>query len=241
MTMTPMLLTGAQLAPINRDALALFKLINEQAAAIKRHNLDRAAEIEREMIQKFSGWPCLECGCEAYLHTPESCAKTLEGGANCPCTGLRLEVTDANVGGVPASELFGEDLFAGADYVSIVTRAQLIANGDLVDVTKVAKKAGIKFPVAMTKAAWGNCVEWTDADKARKRSAYQDESGRLWDVLTQLAYAAAAADGQRITFKVLRVPRDGEGLKPKLVTLKAVMHAGDEGEAVITVMEPLES
>ena len=72
--MTPMQITSAQPAPINRDALALFKLIDEQQKALKAGNHGRATEIEREMVQNFSGWPCLECGCEGHLHTPQTCA-----------------------------------------------------------------------------------------------------------------------------------------------------------------------
>ena len=39
------------------------------------------------------------------------------------------------------------------------TRADAIADGVLNDVSEIAKEAGIRYPVAMTSAAWSECVE----------------------------------------------------------------------------------
>ncbi len=38
------------------------------------------------------------------------------------------------------------------------TRAQAIADGVLIDVSAFAAEAGFKYPVALTSAAWANCV-----------------------------------------------------------------------------------
>ncbi len=38
------------------------------------------------------------------------------------------------------------------------TRAQAIADGMLIDASKLAKEAGFKYPVALTSAAWADCV-----------------------------------------------------------------------------------
>ncbi len=72
-------------------------------------------------------------------------------------------------------------LFHPSDLISSYTRAQAIADGVLVDVTETAKEAGFRCPVALTRAAWADCVAWSEADT--RRQVPQDEAGRLWDVL----------------------------------------------------------
>ena len=128
------------------------------------------------------------------------------------------------------AEIFGE-------VISSYTRTQAIDDGMLIDVSHTAQEAGFSFPVALTRAAWSDCVEWSEADS--KRQTYQDESGRLWDVLW-MASRAARRGGQEIRFQLYRVSRGGRGMRPRLVTLKAICGAGDEGEPVITIMLPTE-
>ena len=128
------------------------------------------------------------------------------------------------------AEIFGE-------VISSYTRTQAIDDGMLIDVSRNAQEAGFSFPVALTRAAWSDCVEWSEADS--KRQTHQDESGRLWDVLW-MASRAARRGGQEIRFQLYRVPRGGRGMRPRLVTLKAICGPGDEGEPVITIMLPLE-
>jgi len=72
------------------------------------------------------------------------------------------------------AKIFGEP-------ISIYTRRQALDDGVLVDVSEMAREAGFRFPVALTRAAWEDCVSWSDADS--KRQTHQDEAGRLWDVL----------------------------------------------------------
>jgi len=84
----------------------------------------------------------------------------------------------------------------------------------------------------MTRAAWSDCVECDS-----KRQTHQDENGRLWDVLW-MASRAARRGGQEICFQLYRVPRGGRGMRPRLVTLKAICGPGDEGEPEITIMLP---
>ena len=139
--------------------------------------------------------------------------------------------TQSNDTPADLAEIFGE-------VISSYTRTQAIDDGMLVDVSHVAREAGFSFPVALTRAAWSDCVEWSEADS--KRQTYQDESGRLWDVLW-MASRAARRGGQEIRFQLYRVPRGGRGMRPRLVTLKAVCGPGDEGEPVITIMLPTES
>ena len=49
-------------------------------------------------------------------------------------------------------------MFDNEDIVHRYTRADALADGVLVDVSAVAREAGIKFPVALTRAAWERCV-----------------------------------------------------------------------------------
>lgn len=117
------------------------------------------------------------------------------------------------------------------------TRAQALADGMLVDVTETAREAGFRVPVALTAAAWGAAVAWTDADSARQTP--QDESGRLWDVVW-MAYIAArrASGGCRVPFQVHIVPRGGKATTPRALTLHMHIGPGDEAEPVISIMNP---
>ena len=65
--------------------------------------------------------------------------------------------------------------------ISTYTRAQAIEDGVLIDAGAMAGEAGFKWPVALTSAAWADCVAWTEEDS--RQQVYQDESGRWWDVL----------------------------------------------------------
>jgi len=122
------------------------------------------------------------------------------------------------------------------EVVSVYTRAQALADGVLIDVSEMAGEAGFRWPVAITAAAWEDCVAWSDTDNDRQ--VYQDQSGRLWDVLFMAAYAArtkANTDSQ-LLFELYRVPRDGRSSAAELTTLKLVVGPGDDAEPVMTVL-----
>ena len=130
----------------------------------------------------------------------------------------------------PAAEIFGVPVYT-------YSRADALADGYLVDVSETAREAGFRYPVALTRAAWDDCVAWSDADTARKRWP-QDEAGRLWDVLTMARFACRRdAGASRIGFEVIRVPRPGCGRRRK-VWLVAQAGPGDAGEPVITIGQP---
>ena len=140
-----------------------------------------------------------------------------------------------------SSKATGEDK-AGNDWTLVFSygRAQAIADGTLVDVSEMAREAGFKFPVALTAAAWADCVEWTEADNKRKRHC-QDQAGRLWDVLWMALLAARSNKSSADVFYTLhRVPRAGKGMRARPVQLRMVVGAGDELEPVITIMTPSE-
>jgi hypothetical protein len=126
------------------------------------------------------------------------------------------------------------------DVIYSYTRAQAIEDGVLIDATEMAKQAGFKWPVALTVAAWADCVAWNDADNARQ--AYQDQSGRLWDVLFMASHAVRTARNadQQLPFDLYRIPRNGCATKSQRLTLKLILGPGDDGEPVITIMLPEE-
>jgi hypothetical protein len=114
------------------------------------------------------------------------------------------------------------------------TRAQAIADGVLVDVTEMGRDAGIRYPVAVTRAVWERCVT------APPGIECQDPQGRLWDILWLLRCAVLrGADGPVVHFAV-RVRNDSREGMPPLVRLKAVCGPGNQGEPVITIMLPEE-
>jgi hypothetical protein len=139
-------------------------------------------------------------------------------------------------------EVFGEVL-------SSYTRAQAIEDGVLVSLNdpsftfrpglNICAEAGIKFPVAMTIAAFAKTVSELDTPLP----PCQDISGRLWDVLTMFRLAAKRG-GSEIRFPVtvinwVRV--GGERInrtRRETVILKALCGPGDNGEPVITIMLP---
>ncbi len=124
--------------------------------------------------------------------------------------------------------------------ISTYTRAQAIEDGVLIDAAAMAREAGFKWPVGLTSAAWTDCVAWSEDDS--RRQIYQDESGRLWDVLYMASNAIRTSkdSGDRLLFQLYRVPRDGHSLEAALVTLRLIVGPGDAGEPVVTILQPHE-
>ena len=137
-------------------------------------------------------------------------------------------------------ELFGEVIYS-------YSRAQAIEDGILVDLNdpsltfrpglNICAEAGIKYPVAMTVAAYSKTV----SEPGTPLPPGQDISGRLWDVLTMFKVAAKQG-GEEIRFPVSVVnwvSVDGERIgraKRETVILKAICGPGDGGEPVITIL-----
>ncbi|MFE2170295.1 DUF6573 family protein [Streptomyces sp. NPDC059447] len=122
------------------------------------------------------------------------------------------------------------------------TRAQAIEDGALMKVPEaIAEEAGFQFPLALTAAAWADCVAWTDDDS--KAQTPQDESGRLWDVvyMTRFAIKKARGSASEVDVCLYRVPRDGKTVHARPVRLKCVCGPGDNAEPVLTIMQPDES
>jgi hypothetical protein len=113
------------------------------------------------------------------------------------------------------------------------TRAQAVADGVQIEVTKTAQEAGIRFPVFLTRAVFDNYVTVPEGATA------QDEAGRLWDIVWMLRFAILRNHNhtERLPF-ALYVRNDNH--RAKLV--KLIAQCGpldmDDPQPAITVMMP---
>jgi hypothetical protein len=113
------------------------------------------------------------------------------------------------------------------------TRAQAVADGVQVEVTKTAQEAGIKFPMFLTRAVFEAYVA------VPPNVTGQDEAGRLWDVvwMTRFAILRARPGVDRVPV-ALYVRNDNRGKKlVKLIATCGPLDIDDPSPA-ITVMMP---
>ena len=129
------------------------------------------------------------------------------------------------------------DFFENAEVICAYSRQNMIDDGLLVEVpVKLARQAGFTVPVGIHREVWWDCVAWSDKDS--ERQVPQDQTGRLWDLLTVLRVRAKACGGDTAFFTISRIPRDGKSERPKNVQLKSVIGPGDDPRPVVTVMFP---
>jgi hypothetical protein len=119
--------------------------------------------------------------------------------------------------------------------ISLYTRDRAIADGFLVDVSDMAREAGFKWPVAVTRSVWDDIVTPAPHDKQEGQS----EKGRLWDVLwmARLAAQANKDDRDSVLFRVIVLC----DRKHQKVTLQLVLSfESPEGGPCLTIMLPNE-
>ena len=111
------------------------------------------------------------------------------------------------------------------------TREQAIEDGVLVDVCYMSRQVGLKFHTVVTSTVWEQYV------KVPPEVPWQDESGRLWDILWMLRMAIQRQrkDADTILYKLLVQNTDAPAEE---ITLKCVCGPGDKGEPVLTIMLP---
>ncbi len=122
--------------------------------------------------------------------------------------------------------------------IDAYTRAQAIEDGILVDVSETAREAGFKIPVALSRTVWDRLVALPDGYRG-----FQDERGRLWDVLWMARhYALRASDRDRVRMCVLvrdiRKDLHDSNRPPRRHFPIVAIGADDDGGPAITVMFP---
>jgi hypothetical protein len=122
-----------------------------------------------------------------------------------------------------------ENFFGGIIYT--YTRAQAVADGVQVDVTKTAQEAGIKFPMFLTRAVFDAYVA------VPPDVTGQDEAGRLWDLVWMARFAILRSHGHTDRLPVALYVRN-DNHRAKLVKLIAVCSALDidDPQPALTLM-----
>ena len=126
---------------------------------------------------------------------------------------------------------FGEVIYA-------YTRAQAVADGFQVEVTKTAQEAGIRFPMFLTRAVFDKYVAVPEGVTG------QDEAGRLWDVVWMTRFAIIRARpgvaGAACTRLPVALYVRNDNRTARLVKLIATCGALDidDPQPAITVMMP---
>ena len=126
-----------------------------------------------------------------------------------------------------------EGITAFGDVVYSYTRAQAVADGVQVEVTKTAQEAGIRFPVFLTRTVFDAYVA------VPPNVSGQDEAGRLWDIvwMTRFAILRAKPGVDRIPV-ALYVRNDNRAAKlVKLIATCGPLDI-DDPQPAITVMMP---
>lgn len=123
-------------------------------------------------------------------------------------------------------------LFGPQDLIHAYTRAEAIKDGTLVDVSETARAAGIRCPLALTRAVWADVENVPPSKKG-----IQDVRGRLWDLVWMARHAAANVthpeEKDSIFFRlVMHVGRKAN------YRAKMILAPGDDGEPVLTVFKP---
>lgn len=121
--------------------------------------------------------------------------------------------------------------FADAEVIHAYSREQAIEDGNLIDVSEAAALNHFRYPMAFTRAAYGELIA------AYSRWAGRPETDRLHEILGKLASAARHAPAKDGRIVMTFGTRDGEGV-PYLLDVSAILGPGDDGKPVLTVCLP---
>ena len=123
------------------------------------------------------------------------------------------------------AEIFGPPIYT-------YTRAQAVADGLQVEVSKVAAEAGIRFPVFLTRAVYDAYVTVPPAVTG------QDEAGRLWDVvwMTRVAIIRSKPGVDRLPVALYVRNDDMRSRLVKLVAVCGPLDIDDEAPAITLMM-----
>jgi hypothetical protein len=130
---------------------------------------------------------------------------------------------------------------SGTDFGPVIysyTRAQAVADGVQVEVTKTAQEAGIKFPVFLTRTVFDSFVTVPEGVTG------QDEAGRLWDIVWMLRFGILRSRPGAAGAACTRIPVAfyvrNDNRAARLVKLIATCGALDidDPQPAITLMMP---
>jgi hypothetical protein len=112
-------------------------------------------------------------------------------------------------------------------------KADALSGRPLIDASEMAREAGFRTSVALTRAVWAHYVAVPVGVECR------DEAGRLWDVLWMCwcGISCEKCPGSALFFRV-PVRNDNREGEPPLVRLKAVCGPADDGSPCLTIMLP---
>lgn len=116
--------------------------------------------------------------------------------------------------------------FDNSEIISRYTRKQALEDGVLVDVSPLAREAGIRYPVLVTSNVFSILNDTS--------CSCQDLEGRTWDMLTIFKLHARLESGNIVKFAPMLLMKDGEKATP--VKMWAQCGPGDDLEPVITIM-----
>ncbi|RXE56185.1 DNA-binding protein [Methanoculleus taiwanensis] len=109
-------------------------------------------------------------------------------------------------------------------------RRDAIEDGELIEITRMGKDIGIRYPLAVSARAAERLVPFPNIPQ-------DTVTENLWDTLHAFREKALSTAAPELLFSVSLYQN---GLVPTL-TFKATVSAGDEGEPVITIMTPEEN
>jgi hypothetical protein len=120
------------------------------------------------------------------------------------------------------------------DTVYTYTRADAVADGIQVEVTKMAREAGIRYPVFLTRGVYDQYVTVPAGVSG------QDEQGRLWDILWMLRFAITKTHSAEHYVAVALYVRNSDKEPARLIKLHATCGPLDidDPQPAITVMIP---
>ena len=139
----------------------------------------------------------------------------------------------------------------GTEVISSYSRADAIEDGELIDISELAREAGLKYPVAVSRGVYAILAPWDDGREGdhsgpkEGQALYglgQSFAGRAWDLLAILLYEVRQGQrGQRVDFAPLfLMGHKWTQDRPMPVKMYAMCGPGDTAEPVITVMLPEE-
>ncbi|WP_423128084.1 DUF6573 family protein [Gaoshiqia sp. Z1-71] len=142
------------------------------------------------------------------------------------------------------------NVFKNLKPISVYSTKQAVDDGYLILVDqKVSQEAGIRHPVYLTRAVWDKYIE-----VPKGMEGYQDQAGRLWDVLFMFAFFARKESSFHLLLKLLiQLPDTGDWEQNEKVaersnrllrevTLKALVTTRDfdDPSPAIFIMKPFE-